>query len=227
MNIVAMSSKINKVIIFGKGHIADIAHYYLEHDSDYQIAGFTVDKEYCDNNEHNGLPLVPFDEIKNFYPPLEYAMFIPISFKQMNKIRQQRYNDAKKKGYECISYISSKAICNAKSVGDNCFILELNNIQPEVIIGNNVILWSGNHIGHHSVVKDNCFFSSHVVVGGATVINENSFFGMNVTIRDNITIGKEVVLGAGATILKDIPDFSVVSSETSEISKVPSHRLKI
>ncbi len=64
-----------------------------------------------------------------------------------------------------ISYVSSKAtVFPGAPIGDNCFILEDNTIQPFTSIGNNVVLWSGNHIGHHSVIKDHVSFTSHVVL---------------------------------------------------------------
>ena len=34
-----------KIIIFGSGEIAQIANYYFEKDSDYEVVAFTVDKD--------------------------------------------------------------------------------------------------------------------------------------------------------------------------------------
>ena len=39
-----------KVIIFGTSGIAEIANEYLTHDSDYEVACFTVEKDYIDSN---------------------------------------------------------------------------------------------------------------------------------------------------------------------------------
>ncbi len=87
-------------------------------------------------------------------------------------------------------------------------------------------LWSGNHIGHHSEIAEDCFIASHVVVSGGVTIGPRCFIGVNVTIRDHVKIGADCVIGAGALVLADIPDSSVISPGATEISKVPSHRLR-
>ena len=144
----------------------------------------------------------------------------------MNKVRENIYNQAKNMGYELSSYIDPGCKCNASFVGENCFILENNVIQPYTRIENNVILWSGNHIGHHSIIKENCFIASHAVISGSVSVGENSFIGVNSTIRDNIKIGKENLIGAGSLITSDTDDYSVFSTKGTERSRVPSYRLK-
>lgn len=52
-------------------------------------------------------------------------------------------------------------------IGDNCFIMENNVIQPFAQIGNDVTIWGGSIIGHGSVIKDHCFVAAHVVISGA------------------------------------------------------------
>src|SRR5262249_621861 len=88
-------------------------------------------------------------------------------------------------------------------VGDNCFILEDNTIQPFVRIGNDVTLWSGNHIGHDSTIGDHCFITSHVVVSGNVTVGPRSFIGVNATLRNSITIPPQALIGAGAIIMED------------------------
>ena len=39
------------LIIFGIGQIAEVAYYYFSEDSDYNVAGFTVDDTYLDRSE--------------------------------------------------------------------------------------------------------------------------------------------------------------------------------
>jgi sugar O-acyltransferase (sialic acid O-acetyltransferase NeuD family) len=143
----------------------------------------------------------------------------------VNKIRAAKYLEAKGRGYNFISYVSSKAVYYNTPIGENCFILENNVIQPYSRIGNNCTLWSGSHIGHHSVIEDHCFVSSQVVISGAVVIGEYTFIGVNATLRDNIKIGKENVIGACSIILKDTEDFAVYSPGSTEKMKLPSNRL--
>ena len=130
-----------KVIIFGIGQIAEIAHFYLTTDSEHQVSGFTVDANYLSGNEYKNLPVAPFEDIEKTFSPEEYKLFIPISYRKMNNIRADRYFKAKEKGYSFISYVSSKATYYNTPVGENCFIFEHNTIQPFTEIGNNVIIW--------------------------------------------------------------------------------------
>ena len=215
-----------KVVIFGIGQIAEIAHFYLTEDSEHEVVAFTVDQEYLDNEVFHALPVVPYESIESLYPPSEYKLFIPISYKKVNKLRAEKFADAKAKGYSCVSYISSKATYYGTPVGENCFIFENNVIQPFTTIGDNCILWSGNHFGHHSVIEDHCFIASHVVISGSVTIGEYSFIGVNATIRDNVVVGRENVIGAGSLILADTEERAVFSPRETEKSKVPSNRLR-
>ena len=157
----------DKLIIFGTGDIAKLAHFYFSRDSHYEVAGFTVDRQYMSGDKYLGLPVVDFKEVVRRFPPATHKMFIALSYAGMNKVRAQKYYKSKDLGYELATYVSSRCtFLSDKPVGDNCFILEDNTLQPFVEIGNNVTLWSGNHIGHDSVIQDHCFLASHIVVSG-------------------------------------------------------------
>ena len=200
----------NQVIIFGESQLASLAHFYLKHDSEYEVAAFTVDAEYASDDSYEGLPLVDFETVQEKYPPDKYCMFLPISFKRMSHLRREKYEAAKEKGYHLISYVSSKATTWPDlDVGENCFIFEDNTIQPYTKIGDNCILWSGNHIGHHTVIKNHVFITSQVVISGCCVIEDHAFFGVNSTIRDETIIAKGTLVGMGANIVKDTQPFEV------------------
>ena len=215
-----------KLIIFGIGEQAEMAYYYFTNDSNYEVAGFTVDKEFIDQKTLFDLPIVEFDIIKQIYPIDIYTLFIAIGYNKVNALRTDKYFACKEKGYKIASYISSKASILTKNIGENCFILEDNTLQPYVQVGNNVTLWSGNHIGHHSIIKDNCFITSHVVISGGVEVGNSTFIGVNATLRDHIKIGKSNVIGAGALILGDTEDNKVYMEKATEVSRVPSHRLR-
>jgi sugar O-acyltransferase (sialic acid O-acetyltransferase NeuD family) len=215
-----------QVVIFGVGQIAEIAYFYLTHDSEHDVVAFTVDSDYRIGNIFHNLPVVAYKKLITEYPPEYNKLFMPISYKNTNKIRAKKYYDAKNKGYSFISYISTKTIYYGTPIGENCFIFEGNVIQPYSEIGDNCILWSGNHVGHHSKIANHCFLASHVVVSGKVTVGENSFLGVNCTIADNVKIGRYNVIGANALILKDTLDESVYPSKETERSKVPSNRLR-
>lgn len=198
----------NKVVIFGLNDLAELAHFYFlkefrfGHPDPLPFA-FTVNKEYLKEDKFKGLPVVPFEELEQHFPPTDCFLFAPIAD---NKLREKIYNEGKARGYKFLTYISPKCTNNAASIGENCFIFEDNTIQPFTIIGDNVILWSGNHIGHHSTIDDNVFFTSHVVMSGHCYIKKGAYLGVNSTLRDGITIGENSIVGMGSVVTKSIPD---------------------
>jgi sugar O-acyltransferase (sialic acid O-acetyltransferase NeuD family) len=206
-----------KLVLFGAGDIARLARVYFESDSDHQVVAFTVDRAYLSGDSFEGLPLVPFDEVTTQYPPGDYGMFVALSYAKMNRVRAEKYEQAKARGYRLATYVSSRcAFLTAIRPGENCFILEGTTIQPFVRIGNNVTLWSGSNIGHDSIVEDHCFISSHVVASGHVTIGAACFLGINATVRNSITLGARTLVGAGATIMKNTPEDSVYLGPRSE-----------
>jgi len=219
--------KIQQIIVFGTGEIAELADFYFTHDFAVEVVGFTVDGAYIKETEFRGRPVLPFERLAEQFPPDRYGLFVAVSYAKLNAIRAEKVAAARARGYRLVSYLSSRAtVFSGFEPKENCFILEDNTIQPFAKVGANVTLWSGNHIGHHSTIEDDVFLASHVVVSGGVRIGQGSFVGVNVTIRDHITIGKQCVLGAGALVLEDQPDFSVVAPRGTERSPVPSSRLR-
>ncbi len=209
-----------KVIIFGVLDTAELAHFYLQNDSEHEVVAFAVHKEYLKEEQFKGLPVVAFEEVEQLFPPETYAFFAPMTGRNMNRNREKVYLDAKARGYSFISYISSRATVFDRSlIGDNCFILEDNTIQPYTTIGNNVVLWSGNHIGHHGRIRDHVFFTSHVVLSGHCDVGSYSFFGVNATVRDYLNIAPGTLAGMASALTKDTEEWGVYVGNPAK--KVP------
>jgi sugar O-acyltransferase (sialic acid O-acetyltransferase NeuD family) len=216
-----------KLVIFGSGDIAQLAYFYFTKDSAYEVCAFSVDSEFMTDPVFCNLPVVPFETVVETYPPDEYCFFVALSYSKLNEVRKEKYFAVKAAGYELVSYISSHAtVLNDGRIGDNCFILEDNTLQPFVKIGSNVTLWSGNHIGHHSTIHDHTFIASHVVISGGVEIGEQCFIGVNATLRDHIVVGEKSVVGAGVLLLSDAEANGVYIGSATERSKIPSGRLR-
>ncbi|MBY0435245.1 MAG: acetyltransferase [Cyclobacteriaceae bacterium] len=205
-----------KLVIFGTGDIAQIANYYFDIDSEYEVVAFTVDRAFKTKDSFEGKPIIDFELIQEVHPPGVVKMFIALSYSKMNKIREEKFNQAETKGYDLISYVSTRcSYLSQFKPGRNCFIFEDNTIQPFVKIGDNVTLWSGNHIGHHSLIESHNFISSHVVVSGHCTIKPNCFIGVNSTIGHQVIIAKGTLVGAGAVITKNTEPKSVYTPAKS------------
>lgn len=219
----------SKIVIFGEGKIAEEAYFYLTNDSPHEVAAFTADKNCISKKELWGLAVIPFEEIESKYPPSEFKMFVALGYQNLNKLRATKYYEAKYKGYELISYISSRASnFGDVEIGDNCFILENVVIQPCSKIGNNVSVWSGNLIGHHATVEDHCYIAGQVIISGHTTIEPYCFIGINATIGHEITIGRESLIGAGSLITKNVEPKSVyITQDTAKFRLDSTSFLKL
>jgi sugar O-acyltransferase (sialic acid O-acetyltransferase NeuD family) len=193
-----------RVVVFGTGDFARVAVQYLRDDSPHDVVAFTVDAEHVPAGRVDGLPVVPFENLHETYPPDEHSVLVAIGFSKANVARASTYERVRVQGYDLLSYVhSSVKIWDTVVLGDNCFVFENNVIQPNVRIGNDVVLWSGNHVGHDTTIGDHCFVASHAVISGNVTIGSYCFVGVNATIRDGVSIADRCVIGAGALIMRD------------------------
>ena len=218
----------SKLVLFGAGDIARLAYYYFTHDSEHEVVAFTVDREYRQADAFLGLPLVDFADVPRLYPPDRFEMFVALSYTRMNQVRADKYEKARELGYQLASYLSSRcSFLTDQPIGDNCFILEDNTIQPMVRIGNDVTLWSGNHIGHDAVIEDHCFVASHVVISGYVRVCSYCFIGVNATLRNSITIAPHTLIGAGAVIMSDTVEGGVYVPQRTVLLGKRSHEVDL
>tara|TARA_Y100000590_G_scaffold43525_1_gene46343 strand:+ start:385 stop:1047 length:663 start_codon:yes stop_codon:yes gene_type:complete len=205
-----------KIVIFGTGELAQRIFYYLK-DTEDEIVAFSANKSNINSEKLLGLPIVPFENIEEKYPPKEFSMFIALAYSKMNKKRTKFFDEAKSKGYELYSFVHpSTKIWDEFEMGENCFILAENIIQPFVKIGDNVLIGSNNLISHNTVIENNCFLSSNITLGGHITIGANSFIGLSATINQRVKIGKECIIGAGTLITKDVNDKEVYAENSSK-----------
>jgi len=209
-----------KVIIFGIGQFSETISVYLEQDDRYDIIGYTVDKSHIQEAKTiKGRPVVPWEELEQQFNPRDVLLLGPISYRNANRFRKQRFLEGKKRGFSFLTYIHPDSHIYTEHIGENCIILERNIIQPFARIGDNVIIWSANHIGHHSVIEDHCFIAGMVGVAGNSHIGEGTFLGGQSGVGDNIKVGAGSILGVGANIVSDIMPDSIVIPPSGRIIK--------
>ena len=219
-----MSGK-KPLVLIGNGEIAAMAFEYFTYDSDREVAGFAIAPQYIDGDSFCDRPLVPLNQIEARFPPTLVDAFVAIGDAQLNRVRRGHFDDMRARGYQLASYVSSKAfVWRDVTIGDNCFILEHNVLQPFVSIGDNVTLWSGNHIGHRSVIEDNVFMSSHVVVSGFCRIGANSFLGVNAAIAHQVKIAEDNYIAMGTMITASTEADRIYQGNPAEARKIPAKR---
>ena len=217
--------KTNKVIIVGNSQTAELGLWYLQNDSEYQVVGFSVDGQYIKEDKFNNLPIFPYEDLETKFNPSEYNLFAPMQGNKMNTLRKDVFDRGKLKGYNFVSYISSRSHVLTNKIGENCFILENNVIQPYASVGNGVVMWSTNHIGHHSTVKDHVFITGHVNIPGRCVVEDRCYFAMGSCIKDSITIGEGCFIGINAAITKSTEPDGFYTGVPAERHKIPARRI--
>jgi sugar O-acyltransferase (sialic acid O-acetyltransferase NeuD family) len=213
------------LVIVGNSEIAVMAHEYFTHDSPHEVVGFCIGRDYIKSETFEGLPLVALDAVEQRFPPAQAEAFVAIGDSQLNRVRARHYNLMKSKGYSIASYVSSRAfVWRNVRLGENCFILEDNTIQPFVEIGDNVILWSGNHIGHRSKIHNHAFVSSHVVVSGFCSVGEYTFIGVNASIGHNVAIARDNYIAMAASVSASTEEDRIYQGNPAEARAISAKR---
>ncbi len=205
------------IVLFGAGKIAEVVRTYMEHDEQYRVVAHCVDREWLKGDRCNGVPLIAFDEVETYYPPESYGMFVAIGYHDLNAARAKRCAAARQKGYELVSYVSSRSWPGQGSFahGDNCLVLDNATIQPGAFLGDNASIWSSVVVGHHSRVGDNAWIAAGASLGGDAEIGYSVFVGLNATVAHNVRVGDRCFLGSRVFVGADCETGGVYISEAT------------
>ncbi len=199
-----MKTALEKIVLFGNGPFAESMYFLLKHDSACEVVAFTVDSAYIRQDSLCGVPVVPFESVERLFPPSDYKMLVALSFQKVNRLREEKYLQAKAKGYSFVNYVSSRAVLYpGLCIGENCIILENTIISPFVEIGNNVFIGHSVTLAHHVRVKDHCFLSPGAILLGRVIVEEYCLIGANATIKEEVKVAGQCVVGSGSVILKN------------------------
>lgn len=200
----------SRLVLFGTGRGAAVAHRFFAGDTGHEIVGFAVDGQHVAAKEHRGLPLVAFEDVQHRFPPETCRMHILLGYQQMNGLRARKFAEAKAKGYSLESYVASDIFrVEPIKIGENCFILDNQSISLDVAIGSNVVMWSSNHVGDMSTIHDHAWLTSHVTIAANVTIGERAFVGIGATVSNGVTVGAESLIGANLMVSNDTAPGSV------------------
>ena len=212
------------LVLFGAGQFIDVVATYIEHHTDDRIIAYTVDKAYRRSDQHRGLPLVDWETLEHQFPPSQVQLFGPISYRDANRFRKNRFLEGKARGFSFYTFIHPATYIYTQDIGENSLILEGNTVQPYASVGDNCILWSHNHIGHHTTLGAHCFLASHVGIGGNSQIDEGVFFAGKSGAIDNLKIGAWSFFSPGAIALSDVAAETVVAAPPVRMSAGAARR---
>jgi sugar O-acyltransferase (sialic acid O-acetyltransferase NeuD family) len=208
---------VENIVLYGNGPVATTIFHNLMREGYYDIRAFTVDREVIASPELLGRPVVPFDEIERVCPAATHRMLVAIGYLKTNRLRAERYQQAKAKGYTLITHVSRQATVEpGGTIGDNCLVGNNTVIQPTVTVGANVLIRDNIFIGHGSSIGDHCYIGSGAVILGRATIGDYTLIGANATIKDGLTVGTANAIGAGVTLLNDTGDKEVYMNRTAQ-----------
>jgi len=217
----------HRVVIFGLGQLSSLAWYCLTHDSEFEVAAFTVEDAFLDRGELHGLPVASFERLEETHPPDTHSLLVPIGYRDINGARMRLYRAGKERGYRFPSYVSSRAsVWPDLHLGENSMVFEQAVVQPFVSIGDDVIVRSGAHLSHHVSIGDHCFLAAHAVVAGGTTVGERCLIGANATVGDGLDIAPRCIIGAGALVLSDTTENGVYAGTPARRGRVPADRMR-
>ena len=215
-----------RIIIFGNSILARIIHFYFNRDSKFQVVGFTVDAAYRKDNSFCGLEVFDFEQITDSHPPNEFSMFIAVGPTKMNLIREKKFEEAKTKGYELVSYFSPTSICESP-VGENSFLGDYAIIQPYAHVGYNNFFWEFSIVGNDSKVGSHCYLSPRATLGTFAELSDNSILGTNSVVKTSVKIAPKTLVGACCYISKDSKENGVYGERNSEFLGTISSKVDI
>jgi sugar O-acyltransferase (sialic acid O-acetyltransferase NeuD family) len=218
---------VEKIVLFGNGVFAQHMYYLLTYDGSFEVAAFTVDCRFIGDDRMFGIPVVPFESVETAYPPSDYRMMVAVSFQRINRLREEKYLQAKEKGYRLMNFVSPRASTYPNLVmGENSIILENAVIGPFVTIGENAVIASGAIIGHHTAIGDHCFVSPGAVILGGVSVEAYCLIGANATIKEEVTVARECLIGSGVDIARNTRERGVYLNPPPELHSRRSDELQ-
>ncbi|HEY0668930.1 MAG TPA: acetyltransferase [Sphingobacteriaceae bacterium] len=102
-------------------------------------------------------------------------------------------------------------------------------IESGTVVMANVAVNAGSYIGKHCILNTNCsidhdcvledyvHISPNVALAGNISVGEGTHIGIGACVIQGIRIGKWATVGAGTVIIKDVPDYAVVTGNPGKV----------
>ncbi len=104
-------------------------------------------------------------------------MISAIGFVDMNELRENKYEEAKAKGYEFVSYVDNTVkILDGVEIDDNCIILDFVQIHPFSKIKKGTFISGNVNLGHDCIIEPYNWINAGVSMAGGCQVGKGCFF---------------------------------------------------
>ena len=200
------------IIIVGAGDFARLMHQYITECKERRVAAFSVNKEYCNQERINGVPLIPLEELRDSFTPRDCEVIIAAGYSRMGNVRKWLAEQCKSAGYALASFIHPSAtVSPSVELGEGNILLDGVNVAPLSKIGDCNLIWTGAQIPHQCIIGNYNTVSVSATLGGCVEIHDNCFLGENCTIIDHIIISDYSLIGAASCLKRNTKPYEARS----------------
>jgi sugar O-acyltransferase (sialic acid O-acetyltransferase NeuD family) len=205
-----------KLAIIGASTNARVIYKFITHYNFFDVTCFAVDKEYKSGDHFLGLPLILIEELPNFINKDQDLVFIGVQWNRLNSDRRYLYEKIKAQGYNFARILSPTAIIHEDvMLGDNIWIADNVVVETNCNIGSNSFIKTSAIVAESTIIKDHCFIGANSTIGGGCIINEQCFVGLAATVFEQVNIGRKCLIGARTIIKRNLPDYTLVKTNTN------------
>jgi sugar O-acyltransferase (sialic acid O-acetyltransferase NeuD family) len=131
------------------------------------------------------------------------------------------------RGFEMVSAIHPSAqVARGVRIGSGTVIVAGAVLNSDAEIGSNCIVNSRASIDHDCRVADGVHIAPGTTLCGAVSVGPGSFVCAGSVVAPLVRIGSNTVVGAGSTVLRDVPDHTVVVGSPARVLKQPGSTVK-
>lgn len=192
------------VVIQGTGKLGQMVFHLLSDSGEHRTVAFTADRRYCGSDELLGVPLVPFDEVGQRFPPASVGMLTVLGGLGGWAARKELFTRAKAEGYRHLNYVHPSAVVQGhQDWGENNIVFPFTTVGFDVRMGDNNVLREKVYLGHDSVAGDHTFVGVGATIGGGVRIGSGAYVAMSCTVTNDVVVGDGAFLGIGSLLLRD------------------------
>lgn len=201
------------IVIGGGGHGRVVIEALLS--EGIRVAGVVDPHPGVAANLPPAVPWLGGDDALAAYPPDAYRLANGIGGIG-EPHRRSTYERLLAAGYDFVRVQHPSATVARAGVvlGEGCQIMAGAVIQPGVRIGADSIVNTRAAVDHDCTIGEHCHLAPGAVLCGDVAVGAGTHVGAGAVIIQGVRIGSFAIVGAGAIILSDVPDHTIVISES-------------